>query len=297
MKIDRLIGIITTLQQKGKVTAPYLAEKFEVSRRTINRDIDAICAAGIPLVTTQGTDGGVSIMSGFEIDTTIFTEDELRCIFTGLSCLGSVSYSKEFRNIAEKINDADIIADDIIINLASFYKESLAKKIEILRKAIKENRKIEFRYYYTKGEAVKTIEPYIVVFQWGEWYILGFSEERGDFRMYKLNRLWNLKMTNKKYIKRDIPESILEFGKDFDDNFTVEAKYDSSVKYRIIETYGPDCFTDNKDGGLYASISFGSREKAMDWFLSLGSKAEIISPVSFREDYKKEILKIIEKYK
>ena len=297
MKIDRLIGIITTLQQKGKVTAPYLAEKFEVSRRTINRDIDAICAAGIPLVTTQGTDGGVSIMSGFEIDTTIFTEDELRCIFTGLSCLESVSYSKEFRNIAEKINDADIIADDIIINLASFYKESLAEKIEILRKAIKEKRKVEFRYYYTKGEAVKTIEPYIVVFQWGEWYILGFSEERGDFRMYKLNRLWNLKMTNKKYIKRDIPESILEFGKDFDDNFTVEAKYDSSVKYRIIETYGPDCFTDNKDGGLYASISFGSREKAMDWFLSLGSKAEIISPVSFREDYKKEILKIIEKYK
>lgn len=297
MKIDRLIGIITTLQQKGKVTAPYLAEKFEVSRRTINRDIDAICAAGIPIVTTQGADGGISIMSGFEIDTTIFTEEELRSIFTGLNCLESVSYSKEFRNIAEKINDADIIADDIIINLASFYKESLAEKIEILRKAIKEKRKVEFRYYYTKGEAVKTIEPYIVVFQWGEWYILGFSEERGDFRMYKLNRLWNLKMTNKKYIKRDIPESVLEFGKDFDDNFTVEAKYDSNVKYRIIEKYRPDCFAENKDGRLYANISFSSHEKAMDWFLSLGSKVEIISPVSFREDYKKEILKILEQYK
>lgn len=297
MKIDRLIGIIATLQQKGKVTAPYLAEKFEVSRRTINRDIDAICAAGIPLVTMQGADGGISIMSGFEIDTTVFTEDELRSIFTGLSCLESVSYSKEFRNIAEKINGADIIADNIIINLASFYKESLAEKIEILRKAIKENRKIEFCYYYTKGEAVKTIEPYIIVFQWGEWYILGFSEECNDFRMYKLNRLWNIKITDKKYIKRVIPESILEFGKDFDDNFTVEAKYDSSVKYRIIETYGPDCFTETEDSRLYANISFGSAEKAMDWFLSLGSKAEIISPASFREDYKKEIQKILEQYK
>lgn len=158
MKIDRLIGIITTLQQKGKVTAPYLAEKFEVSRRTINRDIDAICAAGIPLVTTLGADGGISIMSGFEIDTTVFTGDELRSIFTGLSCLESVSHSKEFRNIAAKINTAGVIADDIIINLASFYKESLAEKIEILRKAIREKRKIEFRYYYTKGEAIKTIE-------------------------------------------------------------------------------------------------------------------------------------------
>ena len=76
MKIDRLIGIITTLQQKGKVTAPYLAEKFEVSRRTINRDIEDICRAGIPIVTTQGADGGIQIMEGFQLDTTVFTEDE-----------------------------------------------------------------------------------------------------------------------------------------------------------------------------------------------------------------------------
>ena len=85
MKIERLIGIITTLQQKEKVTAPYLAEKFEVSRRTINRDIEEICRAGIPIVTTQGTSGGISLMEGFALDTTVFTKQELSAVFTGFT--------------------------------------------------------------------------------------------------------------------------------------------------------------------------------------------------------------------
>lgn len=73
MKIDRLIGILTILMQKEKVTAPYLAEKFEVSRRTINRDIEDMCKAGIPIVTIQGKNGGISIMEGYQIDKTLLT--------------------------------------------------------------------------------------------------------------------------------------------------------------------------------------------------------------------------------
>ena len=93
MKMNRLIGIITTLQQKKTVTAPYLAEKFEVSRRTINRDIEDLCKAGIPIFTTQGVNGGISIINGFSLDTTMFTEQALADIFTGLKSLDSVSYS------------------------------------------------------------------------------------------------------------------------------------------------------------------------------------------------------------
>ena len=71
MKIDRMIGILSILLQQEKVTASYLAEKFEVSRRTINRDIEALCMAGIPLVTKQGTGGGISIMEGYKLDRTL----------------------------------------------------------------------------------------------------------------------------------------------------------------------------------------------------------------------------------
>ena len=132
MKIHRLIGIITTLQQKKTVTAPYLAEKFEVSRRTISRDIEDICAAGIPLVTTQGTGSGISIMEGFSLDTTVFTEQELAAIFTGLKSLDSVSRSAAGENLARKIggSQAPGAAGHMAIDLASHYKDDLTSKLE-----------------------------------------------------------------------------------------------------------------------------------------------------------------------
>ena len=68
MRLDRLLGIVTVLLQQDQVTAPYLAEKFEVSRRTILRDIDAICMAGIPVVTTRGGRGGISILKGYKLN-------------------------------------------------------------------------------------------------------------------------------------------------------------------------------------------------------------------------------------
>ena len=84
MKIDRLIGILSILLQKEKVTAPYLADKFEVSRRTINRDIEDICKAGIPIVTTRGVNGGISIMEGYRMDKTLLTSREMQSILAGL---------------------------------------------------------------------------------------------------------------------------------------------------------------------------------------------------------------------
>ena len=88
MKIDRLIGILSILLQREKVTAPYLAEKFEVSRRTINRDIEDICKAGIPLVTSRGPGGGISIMEGYRMDRTLITSGEMEAILVGLRSIG-----------------------------------------------------------------------------------------------------------------------------------------------------------------------------------------------------------------
>lgn len=91
MKIERLIGILAVLLQTDKVTAPYLAEKFEVSRRTIGRDVEALCKAGIPIVTEQGVGGGISIMEGYRVDRAVFTGEEMQAILAGLRSLDSVS--------------------------------------------------------------------------------------------------------------------------------------------------------------------------------------------------------------
>jgi len=258
MKIDRIIGIITTLQQRKTVTAPYLAEKFEVSRRTINRDIETICKAGIPIITTQGTNGGISIMDGFSLDTTVFTEQELTAIFTGLKSLDSVSHSAAAEKLAEKIGISQSVrlADHMVIDLSAFYKEDFASKIEQISLAISENRCVAFRYCYSKGEADKLIEPYLIVFKWSDWYVFGFCRERQDFRMYKLRRLWNLQITDEEYAIRNIPEEKRQFGSYLTDDYIVPAVYDPSVKYRLIEEYGHGCFIEQENGKLYSELGF-----------------------------------------
>ena len=103
MKIDRLIGILSILLQREKVTAPYLAEKFEVSRRTINRDIEDICKAGIPIVTTQGQNGGISIMEGYRLGKTLLTSRDMHSILAGLRSLDSVSKTNKMQQLMDKL--------------------------------------------------------------------------------------------------------------------------------------------------------------------------------------------------
>ncbi len=104
MKIDRLIGILSILLQKETVTAPALAEHFEVSRRTISRDIDALCQAGIPIVTKQGVNGGISIMENFKIDRTLLTNSEMKDILAGLRSLDSVNGTNRYGQLMEKLS-------------------------------------------------------------------------------------------------------------------------------------------------------------------------------------------------
>lgn len=299
MKIDRLIGIITTLQQKKSVTAPYLAEKFEVSRRTISRDIEDICKAGIPIVTAQGAGGGISIMDGFSLDTTVFTEQELAAIFTGLKSLDSISNSASAEKFAQKIggNSAISLADNMVIDLSSFYKDDLAVKIDGIKQAIKESKCITFHYCYNKGEADKLIEPYLIIFKWSDWYVFGFCRQRQDFRMYKLRRLWNLQITGEFFTVRDIPEDKKQFGSHMTDDYIISAIYDPSVKYKLVEEYGHTCFTEREDGKLYTEWGFTTKEGAVEWFLGFGNKVKILGPPEMVEIMKSTLDSMKKLYK
>ena len=298
MKIDRQIGIITALQRNKTVTASYLAEKFEVSRRTIIRDIEDICKAGIPLVTRQGKDGGISIMDGFALDTTVFTEQELSAIFTGLKSLDSVSDSSYSEKLANKLgtDSAITLSENMLIDLSSFYKESLADKIEQIKLAIKESRLVKFRYYYKKGETEKIIEPYMIVFIWSNWYVFGYSPERTDFRMYKLLRAWDLGITEEKFEPRDIPEEKKRFGRNMLDNYYITAIYEPTEKYKLVEQYGPESFTVMEDGRLWTRWGFTDTDWALQWFLGFRDKVEIVEPPEFKEELKSTLEKMIEKY-
>ena len=163
MKMERLIGILSILLQREKVTAPELAEQFEVSRRTIQRDIESLCRAGIPISTAQGAGGGISIMEGYRVDRTVLTAPELQAILAGLRSLDSVSGTRRYAQLREKLSagTGGLVPGGahMLIDLSSWYKTSLPPKIELIQSAIEQHRAIRFTYFSPKGESVRTVEP------------------------------------------------------------------------------------------------------------------------------------------
>lgn len=297
MKLDRWLGLLSQLQQKKKVTTVELAQLFEVSTRTILRDVQGICEAGIPLVTVQGQGGGISIAPGYSLNTTVFTQEELTAIFTGLKAFDSVSSMKNEAGLVSKFGgNVGTLADSVMIDLSSFYKDSLAQKIEMSKKAIRDRCCISFRYYYNKGEANKLIEPYLIVFKWSDWYVFGFCRERQDFRLYKLRRLWKLCATEEYYTPRDIPEEKRQFGGNITDDYYITAIYEPSEKYKLVEEYGPDSFTVLEDGRLWTKWGFTDPERAIGWFLGFGDKVQVIDPPEMVEKIKAAVENIRKKY-
>ena len=302
MKLDRLLGILTILLQKNRVSAPELAEKFEVNRRTIGRDIDALCQAGIPVVAHQGSGGGFSIAEGFKLDKSVLTTSELSGIVAALKGLGSVSDKPAIERVLDKLHaNSDAIVslrEPVIIDLASHYKEQLTDKIELIKRAVFESRVIEFDYYYEKGESHRRIEPYFVIFQVSSWYVFGFCLERQDWRMFKLLRLWNLRFCDEPFTPREIPLERQDFGAWFagDKEHKLVALFDPSVKYQLIETYGLDCYKETAEG-LRFEIGFTKRDYILSWLLGFGGKVKVLEPEFIAEDLKIAAQNILFRYK
>ncbi|MDO8686310.1 MAG: YafY family protein [Clostridiales bacterium] len=299
MKIDRLIGIITILLQNGKTTAPYLAKRFEVSRRTILRDIDTLCQAGIPIVTARGGDGGISIMDGYKLDKCVLTTDEMQSIITGLKSIDSISKTSNLERLLLKLSPSNAVVsltDSIVIDLSSHYKDSLSEKISLIKQAIADGKLITFDYYYSKGETKRKIEPYFIAFKWAAWYVFGWCTEREDFRLFKLNRLWDLKITDESYAPRDIPSEKANLDKAHTDQNKIEILFDKSVRFRLIEDYGLHCYTETENG-LLLSLEYTNKEYILSWILAFGDKAEVLSPQDVRNEYAEMIKNVAKKYK
>ncbi|MDK2866520.1 MAG: hypothetical protein PWP51_2544 [Clostridiales bacterium] len=299
MKIDRLIGIIITLLQKEKVTAPELAEKFEVSRRTINRDIEDLCKAGIPVMTAQGMHGGISIFEGYKIDRTVFNERELGAILTGLMSLDSVAQDSKYQKTIDKFGlekHGIVGASHILIDLSSHYKNSLAPKIETIQAAIEARFEIVFTYYNHAGERVVTLDPYLIVFQWSSWYVLGVDHASNDFKLYKLNRLWQLACTDRQYAVKAIPQDKLAFHRYFTDEINAVIIFEESVKHRLVESYGPNSFTADENHKLRFECSFTNEAYLIEWVLSFGDQAVLLEPPAIRETIKTKLQKMMTVY-
>ena len=300
MKIDRQIGILSMLLQKDTLTAPYLAEQFEVSRRTINRDIEDLCKAGIPIMTRQGINGGISIMENYKLDRTLFTHGEIQDILAGLRSLDSVNGTNRYGKLMEKLSvgssDFMVGNQSVLIDLSSWYKDSLASKIELIRTAVDNCKELEFVYYSPKGESVRCIEPYYLIFRWTSWYVWGWCKKREDFRLFKLNRMDNLQISERKFVKRQAPMPDLSNERIFPGGIKVKALFDSECKWRLVEEFGSGCFAEQADGKLLFRADYTDKENLVTWLLSFRDKVELLEPEEIREEIKISIERMKKKY-
>ena len=297
MKIDRLIGILAILLQQETVTAPYLAKQFEVTRRTINRDIEDLCKAGIPIVTKQGVNGGISIMENYKIERTLLTNREMQDILAGLHSLDSVNGTNRYGQLMEKLlaGSSDFMSgsQSVLIDLSSWYKDMLAPKIELIRTAIESGRELEFLYYSPNGESTRNIEPYYLIFRWSSWYVWGWCKGRKDFRLFKLNRMDRLKLSEKTFDKRSVPLPDLSNERIFPGGIHVKALFDAECKWRLVEDFGTGCFEEQPDGRLLFHADYTDRENLITWLFSFRDKVKLLEPQNLANEMQ-QIIKNME---
>jgi predicted DNA-binding transcriptional regulator YafY len=300
MKLNRLIGIISILLQKDKTTISELAEKFEVSYRTVIRDIEAINMAGIPIASERGKGGGVYIMSSYKIDRTVLSSEEMRFILTGLQSLDSVSGTNRYKQLMDKLS-ADSVSiiksdDTVIIDLAGWDKTGLSKKIEMIKAAMENNETISFRYCAPNGSTEREIEPYHLIFQWSGWYVWGYCLLREDYRMFRLSRLTDLKNTDTKREKRQVPEYVSDKLYHSPDEIKATVKFHNSVKWRLADDYENIDMNINEHGDITLNLTWSDTESFYRYIASFEDKAEIIAPEEYRKEFKSIIKKMYDKY-
>ncbi len=300
MKTDRLIGILSVLLQKDKTTAPELAERFEVSRRTINRDIDELNRAGIPILTTQGVGGGIRIMDGYRMDRTILTSKDMQMILAGLRSLDSVSGSSYYSQLMEKIQagSSELVngRDSILIDLSSWHRESLAPKIETIQDAIGLKKTIRFRYYSPGGDTEREIEPYYLIFKWTSWYVYGYCLLRNDFRLFKLDRMDRITHVATFEANREVPLPDLSNKTVFPAKDKVKALFDPTLKWQLVEEYGTGSFQEMDDGRLLFEHEYADDEELLAWMLSCRDLVTVLEPERIREKLYRITSEIAKRY-
>lgn len=297
MSDSRLFKILYYLLKNGTTTVKELAEIFEVSTRTIHRDIDSLSSAGIPICTSRGRHGGVYIMNNFILDKSVFSAEEKNQILTA-------------------INDFSFILDedtnDLLNKLSAIFNTNARNWIEVdlsnwrynkpsqdifnsIKFAILDKKIISFEYYSKGNSTYRKIAPIKLLFKSYNWYIYGFCLFRNDYRLFKLSRINHLEVLEDKFERCDETSSIVDNAFYNQNLVPVKLMFDKSISYRVFDEFDKSEI-EIDDEYLIVNTNLPSNDYLFSYLLSFGSNVELLEPYDLREEFKKVIKEISKKY-
>lgn len=306
MKIDRLFGITLYLLNHNKANAKVLAERFEVSLRTIQRDIEALCQAGIPIVSSFGVDGGYEILDSFKMERQLVGNNDYSFIITALQGLASAYKSPQIDAVLEKMialsfdrhTDSHIVLDFSVLQ----EKRNTGQQLKILENAIVDKRVVSFSYTNADNQLSSLeVEPIAVTYKWYAWYLLAYTAPKNDYRLYKLIRMNDLKITNKSIPnKHKIADALIKKNNEQDTREYIDIKILCKAEIRMpaIEYLNGTIEKEYENSDFIMKLHLPKNEHF--WFgtlLSFGNLVQVIEPYELKiRLYNKcnEILKLYE---
>lgn len=301
MKVDRLVSIIMILLEKKRVSAQDLADMFEVSPRTIYRDIDAISMAGIPVRSTSGVGGGFEIMPEYKVDKKIFSADDLSALLMGLSNLSGMIRGEELVHAlakvksfipADRAREIELKANQICIDLNPWMGSGNIKPyLEIIKTALQESKLLSFTYMDGHSNRTeRTVEPYQLVLKCNHWYFQGYCRSKNDYRLFRLSRMIDLQMKQETFTPRNYQKPVLDFEEILETLQTdIKIRVHKSVLDRVLEFCTYDRVTPDGDGYYIVNYPFIERDYYYDMLLSFGDKCECLEPLHIRKELKRRI--------
>lgn len=292
MKLERMLSIITYLLNHDYVRARDLAEKFEVSVRTIYRDIETLNLAGIPVITRQGTGGGIGIVPEYKLDKSVLTEDELAYIMVALKGLNTVSRDVKIKYLIEKLSslgDKGAFVDansEVMIDLSSWNRNDiLPSVIDQLKQAIKEKKIIIFTYYSHDQLMKRTVEPYKIIFKESNWYLYAYCTLRHDFRLFKIRKIRDLSLMDETFEPREVLLSSIHWDMKPDDKelFTIVLAFHESLQDKLYDFFGADNYERMDDKRIKVTFSMNLCPWLYGFILSFGDQVEVIKPLRLRD--------------
>lgn len=294
---NRLFEIVYILMQKKKVTAKELADKFEVSTRTIYRDIEILSRASIPIYATKGKDGGICLLDEYVLNKTILSEEEQNQILFALQGMKKVSGQNE-RDILEKLSTLfnKKVDDWIKIEFSNWGRDNTQEeRFDIIKKAILNKKLIEFVYYNTNGqETQRIVEPLQIWFKDKSWYLISFCRLKEDYRIFKIARIKEIKILDEHFV-RQLPKDQKEKNHNFK-SILIELEINKKMAYRVYDEFEKEEISKKDDENFIVRVEYPEDEWVYGYILSFGEYVKVLAPARAKNIIKNKLEKMLKNY-